>query len=80
MICLPPVGLSTATHIFLFTYSRRRGASCGKPLFQHIYFAVALGDLSGRARDPETASSVANEVVSSQPPRASVRVSAAADA
>ena len=47
----------------------------GSSGFPHIYFAVALGDLSGRARDPETAASVADEVVSSQPPRASVRVS-----
>ena len=52
----------------------------GSSGFPHIYFAVALGDLSGRARDPETAASVANEVVSSQPPPASARVSAAADA
>ena len=52
----------------------------GSSGFPHIFFAVALGDLSGRARDPETAASVANEVVSSQPPPASVRVSAAADA
>ena len=79
MICFPPVGLATVTHtcFYLFEEAWRllREAAASR-----IYFAVALGDLSARSRARDPAASVANEVVSSQPPRAGVRVSAAADA
>ena len=60
MICFPPVGLPTVTHtcFYLFEEAWRllREAAASR-----IYFAVSLGDLSarGRARDPETAASVA---------------------
>ena len=63
MICFSPVRASHSyPHLLIYLFKEAwrllRKAAASR------IFAVALGNLSGRARDPETAASVANEVVS----------------